>query len=214
LRSRELSTPEFDNVLAEYERRMAAEAVTRTALPAPMFFARRDDFLLPVGREVAELLRDLVIGLQARRIVELGTSYGYSTLFLADAARRTGGKLFTYESVAAKQAYARERIEDAGLADFVEWRLGDAVALLSDQPAPVDFALLDLWKDLYVTCFAALHPLLAADGLVVADNMLYPESAREHALAYQRAVRDSGDMDSVVLPIGQGICISSKPRQM
>jgi predicted O-methyltransferase YrrM len=92
--------------------------------------------------------------------------------------------------------------------------LGDAVALLATQPGPIDFVLLDLWKDLYIPCFDALYPKLAANGVIVADNMLYPEYNRPEATAYRAAVRSRPDMEAVLLPIGQGIdlaCRSHRP---
>jgi predicted O-methyltransferase YrrM len=203
----------FLRVEAEYERRMAAEHATMSALAPSDFGSRRDEFLLAVGENTANLLRDLAIGLGAKVIVELGTSYGYSTLFLADAARRTGGKVFSYDVVGEKQDYARARLTDANLSGFVEFRLGDAVDLLADQAAPVDFVLLDLWKDQYVACFERLYPMLAPTGMIVADNMLYPENTRPHAEAYRRAVRAKSDIEAVLLPVGSGIDLAIKvPR--
>lgn len=200
----------FEHVHATYRKRMAEENALAAGLSGPEMYVRRNEFLLPVGEEVAALLQNLVIGLRAQVIVEVGTSYGYSTLFLAAAARHVGGKLITYEIAAEKQAYAREQIAAAGLSDVVEWRLGDAVALLSSQPGPVDFVLLDLWKDLYVPCFDALYPKLAPHGVIVADNMLFPEMSRADAAVYRAAVRAKEDMQAVLLPIGQGIDVSCR----
>jgi predicted O-methyltransferase YrrM len=202
----------FNRVLRAYERRMVEERSLAKSLPRSESFARRDEFLLSVGEDVANLLRDLVVGLGAKTIVELGTSYGYSTLFLADAARRTDGKVFTYENAADKQAYARKQLTEAGLADVIEWRLGDAVELLREQPGPIDFVLIDLWKDLYLPCFERVYPLLAPSGIVVADNMLFPESALADAAAYRAAIRAKPDIEAVLLPIGQGIDISRRVR--
>jgi predicted O-methyltransferase YrrM len=84
---------------------------------------------------------------------ELGTSYGYSTLFLADATRRTGGKVYCIDIAANKQRYARQQIEDAGLGKHVEWMLGDATEQLKTLDGPFDFVSLDLWKDKDVRCF-------------------------------------------------------------
>jgi predicted O-methyltransferase YrrM len=200
----------FARVLHLYEERLNEERATMESLSRPEFSSRVDEFLLPVGRDVAELLRDLAIGLGAQTIVEVGTSYGYSTLFLADAARRTGGKLYTYDLVASKQAYARERLAEANLAEFVEWRSGDAMELLRDQPGPVDLVLMDLWKDLYVSCFELIYPSLAPGGVIVADNMLHPESARPNAEAYRKAVRAKPDIEAILLPIGHGIDIGTR----
>lgn len=200
----------FARVLNGYEQRMREERAAMQSLTDTELQSRRDELLLPVGREVAELLRDLAVGLGAQTIVELGTSYGYSTLFLADAARRTGGRVYTYDVAAGKQAYARERLSEAGLAEFVEWRSGDALDLLPDQPGPIDLVLLDLWKNLYVPCFEAIYPSLAPGGVIVADNMLRPESARPHAEAYRKAVRAKPDIEAILLPMGQGIDIAAR----
>ena len=200
----------LQRVLRVYERRMAEEALLVKSLTRSESFERRDEFLLTVGEEVANLLRDLAVGLGAKTIVELGTSYGYSTLFLADAARRTGGKVFTYEKAADKQAYARKQLTEAGLAGVVEWRLGDALELLREQPGPIDLVLIDLWKELYLPCFELVYPLLAPNGVIVADNMHLPESGRADAAAYRAAVRAKPDMEAVLLPIGQGIDISCR----
>lgn len=200
----------FDRVLSTYKRRMAEEQAIASGLSGPELYARRDEFLLPVGEEVGALMQDLVIGLRAKTIVELGTSYGYSTLFLAAAAQRVGGKVFTYDVAPEKQAFAKSQIAAAELSDFVEWRLGDAVQMLAGQSGPVDFALLDIWKDLYVPCFDALYPKLAVNGVIVADNMLFPERARADAAAYRAAVRAKRDMQAVLLPMGQGIDLSCR----
>ncbi len=138
------SRPAFDRVLLSYETRMAEEQSIASRLSGTEAFARRDEFLLSVGEDVAALLRDLIIGLRPKILVELGTSYGYSTMFLAAAAQQVGGKVFTYEIAPEKQAFARAQIAAAELSEVVEWRLGDALGLLADQRGPVDFVLMDL----------------------------------------------------------------------
>jgi predicted O-methyltransferase YrrM len=70
--------------------------------------------------------------------------------------------------------------------------------------------LLDLWKDLYATCFELFHAKLAPGALVAADNMLFPPSARADAVEYQALVRAKPDMDSVLLPVGNGVELSRK----
>lgn len=202
----------FERVLATFRERMETEDARMRVLKhnkADMQ-AQRDTLLLPVGEEVARLLVDLAVGLRAKTIFELGSSFGYSTLFLAEAARRTGGKLISFEIHEAKQAHARERIAEAGLAAQVEWRLGDAVQLLEAEKGPVDLVLLDLWKDLYVPCLDRVHPLLSRHGVIVADNMLYPEFSRPDAQVYRNAVRAKPGMQAVLLPIGQGIDIACR----
>jgi predicted O-methyltransferase YrrM len=204
----------FDTVLEGYRRRLADELPLMSELPREQFGARRDEFLLAVGEDTARFLQATVIGLGAKRIVEVGTSYGYSTLFLAQAAQRTGGKVTTYEMSAAKQAYAREQLAKAGLAAHVEWKCGDAVKLLEEESTDVDFALIDLWKDLYIPCFERLYPLLSPNAVVVADNMTYPEHTLAQASAYRAFVRAKPDIESVLLSIGSGIDVCSKVARL
>lgn len=207
-----MSSSAFQQVLDGYRRRLVEEDERMRVLQHSKadLLVHRDEFVLPVGEEVAQLCVDLVVGRRAQILVELGTSYGFSTLFLAEAARRTGGLLHTYEIHPAKQEYAQRQIAAAGLSDHVKWLLGDAVTLLATQPGPVDFVLLDLWKDLYIPCLDAFYPKLAANGVIVADNMLYPEFSRPEGIAYRAAVRALPEMEAVLLPIGQGIDLACR----
>jgi predicted O-methyltransferase YrrM len=202
-------TEAFGRVLADYnERAEREEGFMRQWTPADMM-TERDKYLLHVGEEVGRFLSALAVARQAKRIVELGTSYGYSTLFLADAARQTGGKVFTLELSGEKQAYAREQIGRAGLGDYVEWLQGDALELLAGLEGPYDLVLLDLWKELYIPCLELCTPKMAEGGIIAADNILFPEIVRADAEAYRRAVRAVPAAESALLPIGQGIELSS-----
>ena len=194
-------------LLTRYHARIADENRLAKSDPAS-FSRRRDEFLLAVGPEVGWLMHALVIGRGAKRILELGTSYGYSTAFLADAARQTGGRVYTMDVAAHKQQYARTQLEEAGLLPQVEWLLGDATQLLKTLEGPFDFVLLDLWKNLYVPCLDLFYGKLAQHAVIVADNMLFPEAARADAEAYRAAVKVKENLQSVLLPIGNGIELS------
>ncbi len=197
----------FQTLLSRYHARMAEEDRVMRSDPAG-FHRRRDEFLLAVGPEVGRLLHALITGRGAKRILELGTSYGYSTAFLADAARQTGGRVYTMDLAADKQQYARTQLEQAGLLPQVEWMLGDATQMLKALEGPFDFVLVDLWKDLYVPCLELFYPKLAQNALIVADNMLFPERVRADAETYRAAVKGKGNLQSVLLPIGNGIELS------
>jgi predicted O-methyltransferase YrrM len=149
---------------------------------------------------------------KARTILEVGTSYGYSTVWLAEAARATGGKVVTLDVNAGKQEYARNVLGKAGLADFVEFKLGDARKSIVALSGPIDFVLLDLWKDLYIPCFDLFYPKLGTGAMVVADNMVFPEFSRKEAEDYHRHVRAKADVQSVLLPVGSGIEVSRCTR--
>jgi predicted O-methyltransferase YrrM len=199
----------MEAVLAAYERRAANEEHLMRANPAE--FARRlDEFLIPVGPETGRMLHLLATGAGARSILELGTAYGYSTIWLADAARLNGGKVQTLELSQGKVDYAREQLVQAGLVSFVEFHVGSALDILPGLRGPFEFVLVDLWKDMYSPCFELFHPKLAPGALVAADNMILPPHSRPDAIAYQALVRSKGDMDSVLMPIGTGVELSRK----
>ena len=133
-----------------------------------------------------------------------------STIWLADAARATGGTVQSLEISPRKIDHARQQLARAGLSAFVEFHVGSALDTLPRLPGPFDFVLLDLWKDLYRACFELLHAKLAPGALVAADNMLFPPSARADAMEYQALIRAKPDMDSVLMPIGSGVELSRK----
>ncbi|MXO59093.1 methyltransferase domain-containing protein [Altererythrobacter salegens] len=201
--------PDVQAVFAEYAARHEADGVKARELGAEMF-ARRDEFLLPVGEEAAWLLHALIVARAPKRICELGTSYGYSTLFLADAARQVGAEVVTMDLADYKQAHARTQLERAGLADNVDFRCGDAIELLAQDDGPWDFVLLDIWKDLYVPCFEAVYPRLSEEAVVCTDNMISPEAARPNARELRAAIAAKGDLQTALLPVGQGIELTVK----
>ena len=108
-----------------------------------------------------------------------------------------------------KQAEARAN-STRRACGYVDFRLGDAAALIHADPGPFDLVLLDIWKDLYVPCLDAFYPKLSDEGIVAADNMIEPEMAREDVRKYRAAIRALPDMQTALLPIGSGIELSVK----
>ena len=166
----------------------------------------RDKVLLAVGPDSGQLINILARSLKAPNILELGTSYGYSGIWLADAARATGGRLTTMELQDYKSAHAKEMSSRAGLDSFVDFKVGDAVKLIRELPHGIDFVLVDLWKDMYVPCLEAFYPKLNPGAIIVADNMIRP--AGDEVKAYARAIRAKPKIDSVLVPVGSGLEIS------
>ena len=195
-------------VLAEYHARGAKESEIQNRVSEEEWFNRRDEFLISVGRDAAVLLNILAKGAEARTILELGTSYGYSTLWLAEAAHKTGGKVISLDIGAEKQEYARNMLRKAGLAAHVDFRPGDARETIASLKGPFDFVLIDLWKELYIPCFDLVYPKLSPGAFVAAGNMQLPEYCRPGALLYRKHVRSKPDIDSVLLPVGHGIELS------
>lgn len=136
------------------------------------FYSRMKDLWLPVSRQTGELLYMLARSSGARTIVEFGTSFGLSTLYLAAALRDNGGgQLITSEFEPSKIARARQNLADAGLIDLVEIREGDALTTLSmDLPESIDLLLLDGAKPLYPEVLSLVESRLRTGALVVADD--------------------------------------------
>ena len=195
------SDPQVQSIFEYYAERAAREK----ELMGREGFEGRDKFLLPVGVDVGRVLHSLIIARKPKRILEIGTSYGYSTLFLADAAKAIGAKVITLELADYKQEHAKEKISEAGLADHVDFRLGDAIELITADPGPFDFVLLDIWKSLYVPCFDAMYPKLSAEGIIAADNMYYPSGTLEYTRLYRKAVLKKLDLQTTLLSIGSGV---------
>jgi predicted O-methyltransferase YrrM len=200
--------PNVWKVLEEYEARARRDEQLWNSLSEAEIRARLDEFLLPVGRAAATLMNLIIKDSKARRILEIGSSYGYSTAWLAEAARAIGGKVVSLELRAAKVEYARTQLARAGLESSVEFRIGDALESLTQISGPFDFVLLDLWKDLYVPVFETVYPKLAPGAIIVADNMLHPENVRAQASVYRERVQAAPEMSSVLLAVGNGLEVS------
>jgi predicted O-methyltransferase YrrM len=200
--------PAVEALLAEYEAREATEREIQRSLTKEEILVQRENFLISVGRETGMLLNILAKAAQARTILELGTSYGYSTIWLAEAARATGGKVISLDKAPRKQADARLALARAGLADFVEFKAGDALEIIPAMDGPFDFVLVDLWKDLYVPCFDLFLPKLKPGAFIAADNMIMPEYWRTDAEAYRAHVCAQPKIESILLPIGSGVELS------
>ena len=164
-------------------------------------FARKDDPLLQeleseaeaeeipiVGPVVGELLFVLARASNARSILELGTATGYSAIFLARAGALNGGTLTTLELDPAFAARARKNLDRAGLAGQTTVICDDALSRLPRIGGPFDLVFMDIGKADYARALPECHRLLRPGGLLVADNVAFPD-----ADAFNRAIfRDAG----------------------
>lgn len=193
-------------VLEIFEERIRLERASPRETPPGGRDGGQDQRMRAIGPETGQLLNTLVKSLEAPTVLELGTSFGYSAIWLAEAARATGGRLITMELHEYKSAHAQKMAAQAGLSDLIDFRVGDAVQMIAALPVRLDFVFVDLWKDLYEPCLEAFYPRLNPGAIIVADNMLRPSP--EEVKGYQRAVRAKPGMTSVLLPVGSGIEVS------
>jgi predicted O-methyltransferase YrrM len=161
------------------------------------------EFFIPVSREQGELLYLTARAIGARTIVEFGTSFAISTIYLAAAARANGGHVVGTEMEPAKVKAARANVAEAGLAQFVDIREGDAMKTLATLAGPVDFLFLDGWKDIYLPMVKMLSPKMRAGAVVLADNIFTFKRTLRPYVAHMQD-RANG-FESVTLPIGHGM---------
>lgn len=162
---------------------------------------------VPVTRSQGHMMYLLARSIEARRIVEFGTSFGISTLYLAAAVKDNGGGIVIgSELEPTKHAKARENLREAGLKDFTDVRLGDALQTFKDIEAPVDLVLLDGWKDTYLPVLEVLKPKLRPRAIVLADNIFMFKKALRPYVEYVQ----SGDNGFVsrTLEISDGFELS------
>jgi predicted O-methyltransferase YrrM len=162
-----------------------------------------------VEPETAELLGVLVRAKRAKRVLEVGTSNGYSTIWLADAAEATGGEVLTVELDPARTALAREHVARAGLAQRVELRTEDAAQTLRSLPDHAfELTFLDAERPHYAGYWPDLIRTLAPGGLLAVDNAI---SHANELVAFRAVVDGDERVTQALLPIGAGLLLIVVP---
>ena len=125
---------------------------------------------LSISKQQGEALTHLIIENDLKQMVEFGTSFGISTLYLALGALRTGGSIVTSELLESKASRAKDNFADAGVDHLIDLRVGDALDTLRGHTETVDLLLLDGWKDLYLDVFNLLEVNFHTGTVVYVDN--------------------------------------------
>ena len=133
---------------------------------------------LAISREQGEFIYDLLIRTKAKNIVEFGTSFGISTIYLAAAAQKTDGQVVTSELLPEKCVRARSNFEAAGVASVIDLREGDVLETLTTVNDNIDFLLLDGWNNLYLELLKLIEHKLKPGATIYTDNASFP-STRE-----------------------------------
>ena len=167
------------------------------------------DIYIPISADAGKLLYSLARAIRPGTVVEFGTSYGISTLYLAAAVTDNGtGRVFTTELSEKKAAAARASLDEAGVGAAVTILAGDALETLAGVPGPIELVLLDGWKELCVPVLKLLEPKLAPGALVAADDITHASMA-----GYLDYVRDpASGYVTVAFPVEDGIELSSWTR--
>lgn len=161
---------------------------------------------LAVGPEAGRLLFALVAPNPECEVLEIGASRGYSTIWLASAARILGGRVVSLESDPVKCDAWRRNIGAAGLEESVELVAGDALETLAGLDDGFDVVFLDAWKPLYEQLFALARAKLDPGAVVVADNVL---SHAEELAGYVAARQSDPGLVSVTVPVGSGLEVTT-----
>jgi predicted O-methyltransferase YrrM len=173
--------------------------------------ADRLERLRNVEPDTARLLAVLVRALAARRLLELGTSNGYSTLWLADAARSIDGSVLSVDVDPARTAQALKHLSHVQLQQYVELRTEDAAITLDHAAdASLDMIFLDAERPAYCGYWPDLLRVLRPGGLLAVDNVL---SHAEEVRAFRTLVEDDDRVLQAVVPVGAGVLlIVTDPR--
>ncbi|MDP9458123.1 MAG: class I SAM-dependent methyltransferase [Actinomycetota bacterium] len=166
---------------------------------------RHDDKLRNLEPETAALISVLVRSSGRRRLLEIGTSNGYSTIWLAWAAGASGGRMTSVEVDPGRQGMADENLGRAGLRHVVDLELGDATKVVGDLPGPFDLVFFDADRVSAPAQLELLVPKLAPDVMVLADNVL---SHPEEVAGYLEALAGLPGFDRLVVPVGKGLSIA------
>lgn len=162
--------------------------------------------LRQIPPETGRFLSLLAASAPPGAVLEIGTSGGYSGLWLSLACRQRGDRLTTFDSDAEKSRRARESFAAAGMLEHVQVVLGDARQHLPGYDE-IAFCFLDVEKDIYGECYELVVPRLAPGGFFVADNVI---SHQDELSEFLLQVRADTRVDALVVPIGKGLLVCRK----
>ncbi len=200
----------IDTVLKRIEEQEKLEQENPYETPNP-------EKLLAIGRNTGIFYNILLKSKDAKKILEIGMSAGYSTIWFAEAiSKKTGGKIITIDQDKKKIERAKRNFEDAGLSDLIDIRHGDALEVLLDiknefnSSESFDFVFIDADKERYIQYFDVILPMVKPGGLIGADNILFPERFQKFTNLYVKHVRNNPKIRSVTIPIDNGEELSLK----
>jgi predicted O-methyltransferase YrrM len=162
----------------------------------------RQGKMLNITPETGKLLSILVRATKAKRVLEIGTSNGYSTLWLAEAVQALAGKLVTVELAPAKAALAHDNFERAGLSPWIRQEVTEGGKFLREQlSSSCDLLFLDSEREQYVAWWPWIQQILAPGGLLIVDNAVSHAAEME---SFIQLVRATAGYSALTVPIGKG----------
>ena len=171
---------------------------------------KKEDRMLAITKDTGQFFNLLLHSKKAKNMLEVGMSVGYSTIWCAEAIKENSGSIITIENNESKIKRAKENFARAGVKDIISIKHGQAIDVLEslnkqgDYDSYFDFVLLDADKENTLNYFELILPMTKIGGLIVIDNMLYPEKYRAEMNVVEQKIKTNGNVRCVLVPIGNG----------
>ncbi len=199
----------IDVILKEIEKQEEFEQKNPQQIP-------NSEKVLAIGRNTGILFNIILQNMKAKKILEIGMSTGYSTIWFAEALGKNDGKIITIDQDEKKIQRAKLNFKNVGLENFIEIKHGDALEVVSqikqdhDSEESFDFVFIDADKERYIQYFDAVLPLVKKGGIIAADNILFPERFQKFTKPYVEHVKKTPNIRTVTIPIDNGEELSLK----
>jgi len=199
----------ISNILEKLEEQSTLEKLRKVDI-AP------EDRMLAITKETGELLNMILRLKNAKNMLEVGTSTGYSTIWCAEAIYKQSGKIITIEQNPNKIKRAKENFQKAGIADTITIKKGLAMQILQELNLQkeykdfFDFVLIDADKENVIEYFDLILPMVSAGGVIITDNMLYPEKYKQDMKKFSDYLKKNPKLRTITTPIGNGEEITIK----
>ena len=201
----------ISKVLDELETQSILEKSKKTEIPP-------DDRMLAITKETGELLNMILRLKNAKNMLEIGMSTGYSTIWCAESISEQSGKIITIEQNPSKIKRAKENFQKAGVTDTITIMEGLAMQILTELSLKqkykkfFDFVLIDADKENVKEYFDLIFPMVSIGGIIVTDNMYYPEKYRQEMKKFSDYLKGNPKLRTITSPIGNGEEITIKLR--
>ena len=177
-----------------------------------------DERMLTISNKTGEFFNILLKAMKAKKILEVGMSVGFSTLWFADAILANNGKIVTIEENQDKITRAKKNFEEAGVSAQIEIQEGKALQILQklatseSEQQQFDFVFLDADKENNIEYFDLVLPLVRVGGIIATDNILYPEEFRPEMKKFTEYIKSKPNIQTMTLDLGNGEEISIKTK--
>jgi len=199
----------ISKVLDELEIQSSLEKTRKVDVP-------QQDRMLAITKETGEMLNMLLRLKNAKNMLEIGTSTGYSTIWCAEAISENSGKIITIEKNQDKIKRAKENFQKSGISRSIEVKEGNAIEILEELSSQeknknfFDMALIDADKENTKKYFDLILPMISKGGIIITDNILYPEKYRKEMKKFSDYIKTNPTLRTITSSIGNGEEITIK----